>query len=303
MRREASAYAPGVTQLPPGDPPNDPPNGPPGRPPNEPVPPEPPIATPAAPPASWTPATDAPSTPPPAPTPPPAIPPYGAPPAASAPDRVRMAWQRRHETDYVFDFWTALGWTILTCGIYGFYVLYQLVRCDRDHNLRRVELLDAATTYAWERASARGIAEEMQPAFERISMHMSVLRQQTTQFRDPIIWVVLDVIAGGIARIVAYCLMDSDLVKHDHAEGAIEAELSEIYSRLGAPAAPPDPGRLKGQHNYVARIIVLIVTCGIYGLWWTYDVMMDWNKHFEHNWRWEDGLAASVQSLMPTSGT
>jgi hypothetical protein len=40
---------------------------------------------------------------------------YGAP--MSSADRVRMAWQRRHETDYVFDFWTAFGWTILTCGI------------------------------------------------------------------------------------------------------------------------------------------------------------------------------------------
>ena len=45
-----------------------------------------------------------------------------------------------------------------------------------------------------------------------------------------------------------------------------------------------------------------LVTCGIYGLWWLYDVMVDWNRHFEHNWRWEDGLAASVQSLLPAQG-
>ena len=51
-------------------------------------------------------------------------------PSPPASDRVRMAWQRRHETDYIFDFWTALGWTMLTCGFYGFYVLYQLVRRD-----------------------------------------------------------------------------------------------------------------------------------------------------------------------------
>ena len=96
--------------------------------------------------------------------------------------------------------------------------------------------------------------------------------------------------------------MDGDLVRHDRAEGAIEAELSAIYARLGAPVPPPDPGRLKGPHNYVARILVTLVTCGIYGLWWLYDVMVDWNRHFEHNWRWEDGLAASVQSLLPAQG-
>jgi len=213
--------------------------------------------------------------------------------------RVRTAWQRRHETDYVFEFWSALGWTILTCGIYGFYITYQLVRRDRDHNARRLELLDAATTFAWERAGARGMQEEIRPAFERIATHMGVLRAQTTQFRDPTIWVLLDIISSGIARIVAYVLLDGDLITHDHAEGAIEAELSDVYSRLGAPTAPPDPTRLKGKHNYVGRVIALIATCGIYGLWWLYDVMVEWNRHFEHNWRWEDDLAASVQTLLP----
>jgi hypothetical protein len=227
------------------------------------------------------------------------VPPAPPVPPATPVERVRTAWQRRHETDYVFDFWTALGWTLLTCGIYAFYILYQLVRRDRDHNARRLELLDGATAHAWEQAHARGLADELRPAFERISTNMAVLRHQTTQFRDPVIWLILDIISSGIARIVAYCLLDGDLVDHDHAEGAIEAELSEIYGRLGVPVSAPDPGRLKGRHNYAARIIVTIVTCGIYGFWWLYDVMGEWNRHFEQNWRWEDGLAGAIQGLAP----
>jgi hypothetical protein len=223
-------------------------------------------------------------------------------PAPSPADRVRVAWQQRHDSDYIFEFWSALGWTVLTCGIYGFYVMYQLMRRDRDHMLRRLELLDAATTFAWEQTHAQGLAEELTPAFQRIAPNLAQLRTQTTQFRDPVIWVILDVISGGIARIVAYILMDGDLVSHDHAEGAIEAELSAIYGRIGAPMPPPDPARLKGKHNYVGRIIALLATCGIYGLWWLYDVMVEWNRHFEHNWRWEDGVAASVQSLLPAGG-
>jgi hypothetical protein len=225
--------------------------------------------------------------------------PMPMPPAA---ERVRSAWQRRHDTDYIFAFWTALGWTILTCGIYSLYITYQLLRRDRDHMHRRVELLDAATSFAWEQAHAQGLADELTPAFERIAPNMAQLRAQTGQFRDPVVWTILDFISGGIARIVAYVLMDGDLVTHDHAEGAIEAELSAIYSRLGPATAPPDPMRLKGRHNYVARIIVTIVTCGIYGLWWLYDVMVEWNRHFEHNWRWEDGVADSVQNLLTARG-
>src|SRR5579864_2232464 len=77
------------------------------------------------------------------------------PPSVPTAERIRLAWQRRPETDYIFNFWTAFGWTVLTLGIYGFYVFYQLVRRMRDHNARRLELLDAATTVAWEQAGRR----------------------------------------------------------------------------------------------------------------------------------------------------
>jgi hypothetical protein len=234
-----------------------------------------------------------------APAPPPA---YPVAPQLSPADRVRIAWQHRHDSDYIFEFWSAFGWTVLTCGFYSLYIIYQLMRRDRDHIRRRLELLDAATTFAWERAHAQNLATELTPAFERIAPPLAQIRAATTEFRDPVIWTLIDAISGGIGRIVAYVLMDGDLVRHDRAEGAIEAELSAIYARLGAPVPPPDPGRLKAEHNYVARILVTLVTCGIYGLWWLYDVMVDWNRHFEHNWRWEDGLAGAVQSLLPAQG-
>jgi hypothetical protein len=236
-------------------------------------------------------------TQPPAPAPPPY--PVAAPNTA---ERIRIAWQQRYETDYVFEFWSALGWTVLTLGIYAFYILYQLMRRDRDHIRRRLELLDAATTFAWERAYERGLGEELTPAFQRIAPAIAALRAQTGEFRDPVLWTLIDFVTGGIGRLVAYILMDGDLVRHDRAEGAIESELSAIYERLGASVPAPDPGRMKGEQNYVARVLVTIVTCGIYGLWWLYDVMVDWNRHFQHNWRWEDGLAASVQSLLTGQG-
>ena len=49
------------------------------------------------------------------------------PPGSAARDRLHLRY------------WTALGWTVLTLGIYSFYVFYQLVRRMRDHNARRVE--------------------------------------------------------------------------------------------------------------------------------------------------------------------
>src|SRR3954454_18913606 len=115
---------------------------------------------------------------------------HSAPVGASS-ERVRIAWQRRHESDYQFDFWTAFGWTLLSCGIYSFYVFYQLMRRMRDHNRRRLELLDAANTFAWEQASARGLADELRANFERVAAHLATLRAMTEDFRDPMIWTLL----------------------------------------------------------------------------------------------------------------
>jgi hypothetical protein len=226
-------------------------------------------------------------------------PPYPPPvPQPSSADRVRAAWQRRNESDYIFDFPTALGWTFLTCGLYGIYVVYQLVRRAREHNLRRLEMLDAATTFGWEQAQARGVADELRPSFERISQHMTTLRAQVQEFRDPAIWTVLAVFFLGIVEIVAFILLDGDLVGHDYAEGAIEHDLATIYTRLGAPLPFPDPARLKGHHRYVERVIVAVVTLGIYLFWWEYDVMTEGNRHFQQNWGWEDELAQAVQRLI-----
>jgi hypothetical protein len=209
---------------------------------------------------------------------------------------VRAAYLRRNESDYVFDFWSAFGWTVLTCGIYLVYVVYQLVRRSRDHNLRRLELLDAANAVAWERAVAQGLADELRPSFERVATHLEGLRRLTHEFRDPVVWLVLAIFVNGIVELVAFVLLDGDLVKHDYDEGGAENELAYIYGRLGLSVDAPDPHRLHQPQNYVGRILATVFTCGIYLFFWLYDEMEDGNRHFATNWAWEDSLARALQS-------
>jgi hypothetical protein len=228
---------------------------------------------------------------------------FGAP-VAPPLEKLRMAYQRRNDTDYIAKFWSALGWGILTLGIFYLYMFYQLIRRMRDHNARRLDLLDAANAYAWEVAGQRGLQEELRPNFERASAGLENLRRLGTQLRDPTMWLViliaaywLTYIGGIVVYFIVYCGLDGNLISHDSAEGGVEAELSIIYSRLGQPVPQPDPARLKGPHNYVGRIIVSIVTLGIYNLWWTYNIMKEPNEHFEINWAWEDSLAQAAQAL------
>jgi hypothetical protein len=219
------------------------------------------------------------------------------PPPPSAAERVRLAIQRRDESDYIFSYWTALGWTILTLGIYGFYVFYQLVRRMRDHNARRLELLDAATAVAWEQAGRQGLQQELEPSFQRAAGHLAVLRRMTHDFREPVIWLVLAIVARGIAEVVAFVLLDQDLVKHEQAEAGAEHELSVIYGRLGQPLPFPDLDRVKRPDNYVGRIVATIFSLGIYMFWWYYNQMEEPNQHFISNWTYEDELVNAVDAL------
>jgi len=244
--------------------------------------------------------------PPPAPPPPP-VPPASPPPGwqpipvASA-DRVRAAYEGRARSDYIF---TGPGLNIflllITCGIYGLYMFYQLIRRDRDHLLRRYQLLEGANAFAWERANASGLAAELTPAFERNAVHLETMRRQTTEFRDPAIWLLISLFASGIAHIIGFVLIDQDLDTHDRTEGALESELAEIYTRLGQALPTPDPSRVKGKQNYGARIAVTIVTCGVYFYWWFYDMQVEGNRHLEANWPWEDALAGAVQTMVTTT--
>jgi hypothetical protein len=239
-----------------------------------------------------------------------------------------MAYQRRYETDYIAKFWSAFGWGILTVGIFWLYMYYELIRRMRDHNARRLDLLDAANAYAWEVAGQRGLQEELRPHFERTAGDLDDLRLLGTRLKDPVIWLViylaafwftsarvapvpiivsftfsgLGIVGGMIVLFIVYCGLDGELIKHDLAEGGVEAELAIIYTRLGQSLPQPDPARIKGRQNYVARIIVSIVTVGIYTFWWTYNMMNEPNRHFEINWAWEDSLAHAAQALAASGG-
>ena len=216
-------------------------------------------------------------------------------------ERMRIAYQQRHESDYIFRFSSAFGWCVVTLGFYSLYIVFQLVRRSRDHNQRRLELLDAAVALTWEEAQAQALTEELRPEFQRVSEQVRVLGALTTAFRDPGLWVALTVVTGGLAQYVAWIVVDGDLTRHDEAERLIESDLAAIYARLGRPIAAPEPAPPKGRHNVAGRIIATIASLGVYSIWWMRDVMTDGNAHFEHNWRFEDELARASRAL--SSGT
>ena len=155
--------------------------------------------------------------------------------------------------------------------------------------------------FSWEEAGKRGLQDELTPAYQRAGAHLAVMRSMTADFREPWVWLIICAVAGGVGHIVLFILLDQDLVKHDQAEVGVEYELSAIFERLGHSLPPPDTTRVKGQHNYVGRIIASHFSLGIYAIWWQYNIMVEPNAHFQTNWVQEDALSAAVQSMRQPS--
>jgi hypothetical protein len=216
-----------------------------------------------------------------------------APHAAPAAEQVRRAAADRAQTDYEFHFWTAFGWTLLTLGVYSFYIFYQLFRRSRDHNRRRAALLGSATEVGWDRAVKQGKADELRPTFEQLTADVERLRAMDGEFRDPTVWTLLSVIGGGIVWVIGLILLDQDLVRHERCERAAEAGLTRVFGALGLPLPAPVPSD-KQPHNYVGRVIATIVTFGLYSLWWTADVMREGNANYAEDDAWEDALVTAV---------
>jgi len=91
--------------------------------------------------------------------------------------------------------------------------------------------------------------------------------------------------------------LDQDLVKHDRSEVGVEYELAVMFGRFGQTVSAPDQARVKGQNNYVGRIVATVFSLGIYLFWWYYDQMIVPNLHFQTNWVQEDSLAVAVHAL------
>lgn len=213
----------------------------------------------------------------------------------SAGARLVASRDQRRATDYEFDLWTAFGWTLLTVGFFAFFIWYKLCQRLRDHNRRRLAFLEAANELAWQRAGEQGLQDELRPRFERVGADLAVLRQMTGDFRDPGLWLLLVFIGSSIAALVLQYLLDADLVKHRAAEADAEAMLNDILATLGlGDGLLPSPSGPKHPHNYGARIVATIASCGLYGYWWLADLMREGNEHFRRDWAWEDAVVPAL---------
>jgi Domain of unknown function (DUF4234) len=196
----------------------------------------------------------------------------------------------RANTDFITEPGMAILLSIITCGIYGLYIIYKLVQ-RRDEHLRRMAgVVDASMAQLRVKAQGREdlIAPELSQ-LEQIRLKMATMSAE----RGAAIWLLICLLTG-IGYFILYYLLMKDYVEHDVTEAQFFTLMSSALAKLGlagqaAQAMPSVP-----QRSYGTFLVLSIITCGIYGIYWMYVMIKDFNDHFMAQVPWEDFLLQSL---------
>jgi len=198
----------------------------------------------------------------------------------------------RAQTDWITDPGTALLLTIITCGIYGLYIVYKLVQRRDDHFRRMAGVVDASIQQLRVKAQGREdvIAAELSQ-LEQIRIQMSGLAQE----RGAAIWLLICIFVYCIGQYILYYLLMQDYVQHDTVEAQFFSVMSSALNKLGLSEQAGQAARTIPDREYVTFLLLSIVTCGIYGLYWFYVMIKDFNDHEMAQVPWEDFILTALR--------
>jgi hypothetical protein len=202
--------------------------------------------------------------------------------------------QRRDDTDYRFSFWSYLGWTILTFGIYSHFGTYKLVERRHLHAQRRL----AFQSYWWHALNARAEASGRRGEVAEGLDNLSRIYQQVEAFerrnkREPVLWMLLRLVFTPVGAYINHFL-NKDLRFYDEWESSFAANAEWVMSRLGLTVSVPKRRQPVPDRSTGLYVFLSIITVGIFSLYWRYTVMEDGNNHFTDDAAMEDALVGAI---------
>ncbi len=198
---------------------------------------------------------------------------------------------QRSLTDYVTDAGTAILLSIITCGIYGLFIVYKLVQRRDDHFKRMAAVVD--TSIQQLRLKATGREHEIQEELGQLEGLKNQMLMMASE-RGAVIWLLICIFTG-IGMWIVYYLLMQDYVQHDSVEAQYFTVMSSALAKLGLSGQAAQAVRTVPDREFITFLLLSIVTCGIYGFYWMYVMINDFNVHFTTQTAWEDFIATALR--------
>ncbi|MHB8159701.1 MAG: DUF4234 domain-containing protein [Thermoleophilia bacterium] len=205
--------------------------------------------------------------------------------------------RQRTETDWQTEFWPAFLLSIVTCGIYMFFILFKLLERREQHFERMVNLRTHLMDVLKEKAAAAGKTVDLEEDMKQLEgLDYDATKRDRQGDKSPVMWLVLSLVASPVVYYVYYFLND-DFRAHESHERQFMLKASEVMNKLrNLSEKQIEPQMVVPERNFVTFLILSIVTCGIYGIYWLYTLINDPNMHFDDHAVWEAQLLEQIQS-------
>lgn len=199
----------------------------------------------------------------------------------------------RTESDWTASPGMAIFLSLITCGIYSFYLIYKLVERRDRHFTRMANVANLTIALLREKAESTGETGKIATELQRLDYIQRGLFEQSRE-RGAGMWLLIAVLTSGIGTLIIYYLLTEDMGKHAELEQDFFTTTSSALKKLGLAGAASQAPASAPQRNTVLYVILTIVTLGIFALYWLFVLIDDGNSNFSAQAPWEDFIYTAL---------
>ncbi len=192
---------------------------------------------------------------------------------------------------------------ILAGGIFGFVAAlvvlvilfalpwYKLIKRRNGHFRRDRLLREGLINYVRGLATERAMEVKMSTELATMTSIHSEANGEEDE-KSPVLWIVLSIITFGLLGLYVWYFLTKDPHNHDVKQLAFMQQVQSAFSKLEKTVVFPFWKSLPGRSFFL--YLVLTWLTGLFGLYWNYVLITDFNDHFRAQWQVEDQLLANL---------
>ncbi len=174
-------------------------------------------------------------------------------------------------------------------AVIDIYVLYKWIKRRNEHFKRQILLENSIVNFMGEKRSTIG---------DEVNTLSEIVKEgEVKESKKSIgLWVILSLIIP-IFLLYVYHFLTRDFYKHEAREDMFLSTLNKCFEKLEVPALTYRREKKIPSRNTILYAVLIIVTVGLFGLYWIYTITKDPNNHFMEQVRWEDETLKILEGL------
>lgn len=172
-------------------------------------------------------------------------------------------------------------------------IIYKLVKRRDTHFKRQKFLFEDVVAAIKAIATKRNVDVEVGLASGERTVR-EVKAEETE--RGAVLWAILSAFVFPAIWYVWYFLM-KDFYKHERREDGFWEDMTRILDKSGIKFSVSRRLEPLPERNFVLYLILMIITSGLFGIYWLYILLKDPNQHFMYHRQIEDQLLSTLETV------